>query len=219
MYDTFPCMTLFFVAGIPLFAVFFLVTVYSNTFDPRMIFREAGKGVLCFFPSILVYIFIEMFFPTVYAGRPLYLTRTVLDLFLPLILSTAAYLIMYRRDLILPGDYQFLRFLSFATGFFVSFSVFSLVNFRGWYDGYQFFLLPLLWMALLLCAGYCLGVFFSQGGWLRFVFLFVALAFPFLFGFVPYLYIASRYFFAWALTIFLFGGIFFLFFKGLLNLK
>jgi len=219
MYDTFPDMTLFCILGMPFFTVFFLVFAYSNAFDPKMVFREAGKGFACFFPAVIVYLIVDALFPSAYEGRILYVTRTVLDLLSPLILSSAAYFTVYRREIIAPGDYQILRFLSFGTGFFTAFAFFRMVNFHGWYEGYQYLLLPLLWMSILLAAGYAFAVFFSQGGLLRFVYLFAVLSLPFVLGFVPYLYIASRYFFAWTLSILVFAGLFFLFWKALPRLK
>ncbi len=219
MYDTFPVMTLFCILGMPLFTVFFLVFAYTNAFDPKMVFREAGKGLVCFFPAVVAYLVVDALFPTAYEGPMLYLTRTVLDLLAPMILSAASYFVIYRKEIIVPGEYQVLRFLSFGTGFFAAFAFFRMVNFQGWYEGYQYLLLPLLWMSVLLAAGYALAVFFSQGGLPRFVFLLAALALPFVLGFIPYLYIASRYFFAWTLSIAAFGGFFFLFRKALPHLK
>jgi len=219
MYDTFPDMTLFSILGMPFFTIFFLVFAYSNAFDPKMVFREAGKGLACFFPAVIAYLVVDVLFPSAYEGRMLYLTRTVLDLLAPVILSSASYFVVYRREIIVYGEYQVLRFLSFGTGFFTAFAFFRTVNFQGWYEGYQYLLLPLLWMSVLLVTGYALAVFFSQGGLPRFAYLFAALALPFVLGFIPYLYIASRYFFAWALSIAAFGGFFFLFWKALPRLK
>ena len=220
MYDNFPDMTLFLLAGIPFFCAFFLVFACSNAFDPKMVLREAGKGMLGFFPVLILHFIAEIFFPAAaHEGKALYFSRTLLDLVLPLLFSSAAYFVIYRREIILPGDYQFLRFFSFETGMFSFFAFYCFLSFNGWYDGYEYLLLPLLWIILILSTGFAFGFFFSQNGFPRFLLLVFALALPFGLGWIPYLYITSHYFFSWSLTILAFGGAFFLFWKGLEQLK
>lgn len=215
MCDTLRFMKLFLIAGMPLFLVLVLNLFFTGAFDQRGVIRSAIGGILWFFPALIVYGIVAGFFPAVYEGKGLYLSRTLLDFLIPILLGAGAYVYSYRRDLISPGGEQFLRAFSFLTGFFTLFSQYSLITYTGWSPGYLYFLLPLFRMILVLEAAFVLGVFFSDGRITGLIFLFVGLSIPFLFGAVSYLYIVNFRFFSWLLTLLLFGGSLFAFRRGL----
>ena len=111
-------MALFLTAGIPAFLVLVLNLFFSGSFDGRSAFGWAAKGILWFFPGIVVYLGLAGFVPAAFSGWPLYLSRTLLDLALPAAIGLGAYLFSFRKQLIIDGETQFVRVFSFLTGFF-----------------------------------------------------------------------------------------------------
>lgn len=199
-------MTLFLITGMPAFLVLILNTFFSGTYSGRDVILAAGKGILWFFPIFLIYGLASGYVLPSFEGATLYVSRTLLDLALPYLMAIAAYLISYRRDLIIPAREQFLRSLSFLAGFYMLFAQYVLVTFSGWYAGYLYFLLPLLWMTLTVSAALMLANFFSRVAGGIFLLLPAIVILPFVTGAIPYLYVVNLRFFAWMLTILFAAG-------------
>jgi hypothetical protein len=188
----------------PAFLILLLNIFFSDAFDRRLIFGAVGRGLLWFFPALVVYGILTGSTAVYYEGTPLYLTRTVSDFFLPLFLGSAVYVFSYRTDLIISGKEQFVRTASFLAGFYTLFSQYVLITFRGWYEGYVYFILPLCWMVLIMTAGVVTALFFSVIGGIRFLFVFIGILIVFLLGSVSYLYLLNLRVYAWLLAAALF---------------
>jgi hypothetical protein len=197
-------MTLFLVLGMPVFLGFILTVFFSDGFDRRLVLLSVGKGMLWFFPALVLYGLATGFIENRYEGAPLYFTRTGDDLLLPLFFGMAAYLFSYRKDLIISGKEQFVRTVAFLCGFYMLFSQYTLLTFRGWYEGYVYFLLPLCWMVLAATWGLASGLFFSIIGGVRFLFLALGVGMVFLLGSVSYLYLLNLRIYAWFLAVAIF---------------
>jgi hypothetical protein len=212
-------MMLFLLAGIPVFLVLVLNLFFSGVYDGKAVFLSAGKGVLWFFPGILVLGLLAGYFSPAFEGNALYFTRTLLDFVFPLFAAVAAYLFSHRKDLIIPGEIQFVRILSFLAGFFTLFAFYCIVSYSAWYAGYLYFLMPLLWMSLIVLAGFVMGAFFSLVTGLRFFVLAGGAVLALLMGAVPYLYVLNFRLSAWFLTLLFFAGSLLTLPKGFVFLK
>jgi hypothetical protein len=197
-------MTLFLVAGLPLFFAAFLVF-----FFPGIRYREtlfaAGKGALSFIPFCIVYVFFSDLIPASQGTPGFYYARTVSDFLLPLAFC-ALFAFLWRRKKPGRGKELFLFLAAFFTGFFTFFAQYTLITFSLWYADYLYFLLPLSWMALGILAPLTAVWLYDIFGKGRLVFTGVPAVLPFLFGCVPWLHAENNGFFAWLVTLLLFAA-------------
>jgi hypothetical protein len=197
-------MTLFLIAGIPVFFIAVLNTFFSGYFYGREVVAPLGTGVLWFFPFCLLYALFSDLVPVVYGSIQFYVSRTFIDLAAPLFFCTLACVFSCRKSRS-DGKDLFLRIAAFFTGFFMLFAQYVRIIFPDWYGEYIYFLLPLLWMSLILWTGLLVTLFFAGSGIIRFLFLFILAALPFCMGAVPYLYAMNYRLFAWLLSVFFFS--------------
>jgi hypothetical protein len=192
-------MTLFLIAGIPVFFIALLHLFFSNSFYGRELLAPLGIGALWFFPFCLVYALFSDFIPVAYGGKSFYFSRMGLDLGFPLLFCLLPALFTCRRQRS-DGKGFFLHLAAFFTGFFMLFAQYVRIMFPVWYAEYIYFLLPLLWMAMSVLTAFFMLLFFSVSGILRGAFLLAVAALPFAMGAVPYLYAMNYRSFAWILT-------------------
>ncbi|MDR1317449.1 MAG: hypothetical protein LBK13_11320 [Spirochaetales bacterium] len=193
-------MTLFLIAGMPVFFIAILNAFFSNSFYGRELVMPLGLGVLWFFPCCALYILFSDLIPDRYDGGALYLSRMGIDIGIPFFLCLISGLLTCRKKRS-DGKEFFLHLAAFFTGFFMSFAQYVRIIFSGWYAGYIYFLLPLLWMSLTLFTGLLLTLFLTGFGFQRLLFLLGLAALPFAMGAVPVLYVMNYHPFAWGLTL------------------
>jgi hypothetical protein len=192
-------MTLFLIAGMPVFFIALLHLFFSDSFYGRELLAPLGIGALWFFPCCLIYALFSDLVPVVYGGKAFYFSRTGLDLGFPLLFCLLTALFTCRRQR-RDGKEFFLHLAAFFTGFFMLFAQYVRIMFSGWYAEYIYFLLPLLWMAMSVFAAFLTPLFFLASGVLRFAFPLALAALPFAMGAVPCLYAMNYRLFAWILT-------------------
>jgi hypothetical protein len=192
-------MTLFLIAGMPVFFIALTHVFFSDSFYGRELLAPLGIGALWFFPFCLVYALFSDLVPVAYGGKEFYFSRTGLDLAFPFLFCLLTGLFVCRKR---HSDQKgfFLHLAAFFTGFFMLFAQYVRITFPGWYAEYIYFFLPLLWMAMTVFAAFLMPLVFSIPGALRFVFLLALAALPFVMGAVPCLYAMNYRIFAWILT-------------------
>ncbi|MDR1932182.1 MAG: hypothetical protein LBQ57_05065 [Spirochaetales bacterium] len=205
MCDTFFSMTLFLIAGMPVFFIALLNMFFSGSFYGREILAPLGIGGLWFFPFCLIYALFSDLVPVVYGGGQFYLSRTFIDLAVPLVFCLLTCLVTCRSQRA-DGKELFLRVAAFLTGFFTLFAQYVCIIFPEWYAEYIFFLLPLLWMSLSAFSGLLVSLFFSGFRIFRFLFLILLGVLPFCMGAVPWLYAMNYRPLAWLVTLLFFAG-------------
>jgi hypothetical protein len=193
-------MTLFLIAGMPVFFIAILNTFFSDSFYGRELVMPLGLGVLWFFPCCALYIFFSDLIPAGYDGRALYFSRMGIDIGIPFFFCLISGLLTCRGKRS-DGKQFFLHLAAFFTGFFMSFAQYVRIIFPEWYAEYIYFLLPLLWMALTVFTGLLLNLFRAGFGFQRLLFLLGLAALPFAMGAVPVLYVMNYRPFAWGLTL------------------
>jgi hypothetical protein len=198
-------MTLFLIAGMPLFFIAVLNVFFSDSFYGRELIMPFGLGALWFFPCCLIYALFSDLVPVVYGGKAFYFSRTGIDIAFPFLVCLITGVFTCRKNHS-SGKEFFLHLAAFFTGFFMLFAQYVRIIFHGWYAEYIYFLLPLLWMSLTVFASILFLLFFAGFGILRFLFLILLAALPFAMGAVPVLYAMNYRPFAWLLTLVFFAA-------------
>jgi hypothetical protein len=198
-------MTLFLIAGMPVFFIAVLNVFFSDSFYGRELILPLGLGVLWFFPCFFFYVFFSDLLPGGYGGKALYFSRMGIDIGLPFFVCLVSGLISCRGKRS-GGKELFLHLAAFFTGFFMFFAQYVRIIFPAWYAEYIYFLLPLLWMSLTVFASLLAPLFFAAFGLPRLLFPAALAALPFAMGAVPVLYIMNYRAFAWLLSLAFFTG-------------
>jgi hypothetical protein len=192
-------MTLFLVAGMPVFFIAVLNVFFSDSFYGRELVLPLGLGVLWFFPCCFFYVFFSDLVPIGYGGKTLYFSRMGTDIGFPFLVCLVSGLVTCRGKRS-GGKELFLHLAAFFTGFFMFFAQYVRIIFPEWYAEYIYFLLPLLWMSLTVFASLFAPLFFAAFGPWRVLFPVALAALPFAMGAVPVLYVTNYRPFAWILS-------------------
>lgn len=154
--DSLGLMILFSLTLIPLLLVGLVLAHRPKSFGVKTFLENVFWGIKLFFPALLLYLLITMFFHLDHTPRGIFLYRLIQDYLIWVLLWLTGYGLIYRwAENSLESAVR--ELLAYGLGFFLMTGVVdSIINF-GSYDVYNLFLLPLLRVGLLFGASFLTG--------------------------------------------------------------
>ncbi len=180
-------MAVFLLFGPTLFVWYYMET-HMPSWDRKEGLHTFLWGALLALPFFLVYGTFGSMFSLSVEGWKLFAKGFFLDLVLPLFYILASYVLWHRKRLVVSILEQGRRFLAFGAGGFFPIALQAHISFRGWEEGFQYLLIPFLWIQLLYVGCLSLGVWFSTVRWERFLVIGGGMLLIFLMGWFSYLY-------------------------------
>ncbi len=160
-------MSLFLLASLPLFFLMLIWLPWGPRRTPEIAFLVGTffKGLLMFFPGILVILILRRIFGFSYAGFVLYLSLLQRDHLFPLLAAVGSLLIL-KSKLQISGveEENFLGVFAFLAGFMAMENIADLVRAWGNWNAYLLFLLPIHRISALLLVSLAARKFFPWEG-------------------------------------------------------
>lgn len=180
-------MALFLLFGPPFFVWYTLETRFPD-WDRREGLRTFLMGGLVILPFLFLHGFLRTLFPISVEGWSLFAKGLLIDLALPLLYIMAGYVWWYRKRIVISLPEQVGRFLTFGAGGMIPIAFQAHLSFRGWEEGFQYLLIPFLWIQLVCLGALLLGVWFSTVRWERILVMGAGIVWTLLLGWFSYLY-------------------------------
>lgn len=146
-------MSLFLLFSLPLFFLLVLMLPWRAKESPGTpaLFGMFLKGLLLFFPGLLVILIARRIFGFSYMGVGLFVSLLLRDQLVPLLAAVGAFLLMKKKlDLLVLEEGIFLGVFAFLCGFLSMVNLADMIRAWGQWDGYILFLLPLQRLAAVL---------------------------------------------------------------------
>ncbi len=199
-------MHVFLIASVPLAYVYLLVLREQTGRTSAMTAVPALKGALAYLILLVPLLLMRRFVARPYDGAGLYLYASVYDYVLPVLLLFALYLRFTRDVGGLTADERFLSLVSFYAGAFALAGVLDLFLRADYHGPYELFMLPALRIGVMLILPSLYYQFSTETFWVRYLYLGLIAALPWVTGFVPLLSAMYLGLFAALLTGLLFFG-------------
>ena len=156
------------------------------------------KGMVCFFPALLVFIYMKDLIPISYKPASVYFRNIFNDLLIFQILSVVGFFLLNRKYLKDTND-NFLLYFSFSSGYFFIISLYVFISGFGMHDVYSLFILPSNYIDLVLISTLLYSYSQNENKYLKITFLISLIFIPLVPGIGIYLYHSN--FILWSLII------------------
>jgi hypothetical protein len=151
--DNLNVMILFFLTLIPLILIGLVLAHTSKSFGVKTFLENVFWGLKLFFPALLLYLIITLFFHLNHTPRGIFFFRLIRDYLVWSVLWLTGYGLIYRwMENSLEAAVR--ELIGYGLGFFLLTAVVDCIANFGSYDIYNLFLLPLLRVGLLFGAAF-----------------------------------------------------------------
>lgn len=157
-------MVLFLLFSIPVFYLLFSSFMQYESRNFSFNFTACIKGILWFFPSLILFFIVLLFFPISYKPFNYYFFYFLRDHFLPCVLAMSGYFIFYGFSHPRQIREPFLNLLSFFAGFFSLVAVKDFFTYISEYNFYLLFILPLLRLYTVILLSFLMEKFIDALG-------------------------------------------------------
>lgn len=191
----------FFLLFGPAFFIWFYLETQGHAWDRRKGLKTFLSGALLTLPFFFIHgIFLSLGSISAEGWR-LFAKGFFLDQFLPLLYILAGYVWWHRKAIMISIPEQVVRFLAFGAGGLIPIAFRTHLSFHGWEEGFQYLLIPFVWIQLLYVGALYVGVWFFTVRWERFLVIGAGIGWLFLLGWGGYLYRVNLRFVAWILIL------------------
>ncbi|MBN2533653.1 MAG: hypothetical protein JXB88_12210 [Spirochaetales bacterium] len=199
-------MTLFLLFSIPVFYLLFSVFMQYENKNFTFTFTAIIKGITWFFPSLLIFILVLLFFPVSYKPFNYYFYYFLKDHFLLCVLAAGGYFVFHGFSHPHQVQNPFLNLFSFFAAFFSFIAIKDFFVYKSEYNFYLLFILPLLRLFTVLILSFLMEKFIDALGPEKILFGVLMFFVPVSAGFVSFFYNLNLSALAFLLSFALFAG-------------
>ena len=199
-------MVLFLLFSIPVFYILFSIFIQYEGKGFSFHFTVCIKGIIWFFPSLLLFLIILGFFQISYKPFNYYFYYFLKDHFLFCGLAIGGYFIFHGLTHSHQIRIPVLNLFSYFSGFFFLVALKDFFTYIGEYDFYLLFILPLLRLFTIIIISFLLDKFIEALGSEKILFGVLLLLIPVSAGFVSFFYNLNMTLLAFLLSLALFTG-------------
>jgi hypothetical protein len=199
-------MVLFLLFSVPLLYIGFTIFMQYESKKFTFHINACFKGLIWFFPSLLLYLIIISFFDPSYKPLHYYMFYFFRDHFLFCGLSIAGYFVFYRFSHPHEVHHPFLNLLAYFTGFFALVAIKDFFTFSREFNIYILFILPFLRLFSIIIMSFLMEKFIDGIGYEKIIFGAFLFLVPVCAGGISYCYNIHMVVLAFILSVVLFAG-------------
>ena len=201
-------MILFLLFSIPLFYISFSLLYHYKEGRIKFYFIDFFKGILWFFPVLLIYLFFKGFFQLSYKPFFQYMYYFNRDHFLQIIFVLSGYILLYYIRQPHNTKSRFIEVFSFLSGYYTLNCIQYFLTYINDLDLYILFTLPIIRLFTILTLSFLLDKFLEAFQTTKIFYGIIMFLVPVLSGFITIFHMRGLSLLSLFLSLGLFGGAF-----------